>query len=31
MRLESWLGLETEQQAFARYKAIRAAERVYIQ
>jgi radical SAM superfamily enzyme YgiQ (UPF0313 family) len=31
MRLRSWLGLESEQQAFARYRAIRAAERIYIQ
>jgi radical SAM superfamily enzyme YgiQ (UPF0313 family) len=30
MRLRSWLGLESERQAFARYQAIRAAERVYV-
>jgi radical SAM superfamily enzyme YgiQ (UPF0313 family) len=30
MRLRSWLGLESERQAFRRYKAIRAAERVYV-
>jgi radical SAM superfamily enzyme YgiQ (UPF0313 family) len=30
MRLASWLGLESERAAFARYKAIRARERVYV-
>jgi radical SAM superfamily enzyme YgiQ (UPF0313 family) len=30
MRLRSWLGLESERDAFTRYKSLRAAERVYL-